>query len=367
VRIAVLAAVLALAGCGDDGGAVTDAAVSVDAPETLADADLSSGWKMTVPLPERVSNNAVAAVMTSQGCVLMTAMGIDFTREHPGIHRRVYTHLVGSGDWQQRDDVPANAGLVAASAVSLGGNIYVLGGYSVAPNGSETTSAGLYRLDPATGSWTTLAPLPVAVDDAVAVAWRDRWIVVVSGWSNTQPVDNVQLFDSQTGMWAQATAFPGAAVFGHAGAIAGDDLIVIDGVRALPGIGFADVNQTWRGRLDPQNPTQITWTDLGSHALPMRYRAAAGTLGNLVLFHGGTDDPYNFDGLSYATGNPSAPEAGTLVYDTSSEQFVDLGNATKPTATMDHRGLIECAGTVYTIGGMTAGPTVVDQVWRYRM
>jgi len=365
-RLFVIVSVIAVGACGDDDATTSDAAPVIDAVQTLNDADLSSGWKKIAELPERVANNAVAAVQTASGCMLMSAFGIDFTREHTGIHSRVFTHMVGSDSWEQQSDVPGDDGLLAASAVSMRGKIYVLGGYSVAPNGAEASFADLNVFDPATEMWTTLAPMPVATDDAVAVAWRDRWIIVVSGWSDTAPIDNVQLYDADTNMWAPATAFPGSAVFGHAGTIVGDELMIIDGVRSAGIGGFADVNQTWHAQLDNNNPTQITWTDMGTHDAPVRYRAAAGTLGDLMLFHGGTDDPYNYDGLSYDSGTASAPEATTLIYDTASDQFTTVANSTKPTATMDHRGLVECGGALYTIGGMTSGPTVTADVWRYR-
>ena len=73
-----------------------------------------------------------------------------------------------------------------------------------------------------------------------------------------------------------------------------------------PTASFPIVNQAWRGDMDPDRPGQITWTDLGEHPGPPRYRAAGGTAPDgTLLFHGGTDTPYNFDGLAYVGGQPS--------------------------------------------------------------
>jgi hypothetical protein len=163
------------------------------------------------------------------------------------------------------------------------------------------------------------------------------------------------------GAWTAAAPFPGVPVFGGAGAIVGDDLVLIDGV-ATSG-GFALVNQAWRARLDPSDPTAIAWTDLGEHPPPARYRAAAGAAAPQILFHGGTDDAYNYDGLSYASGQAAPPLSDTLAFDQSTGEFT-APLPDKPTATMDHRALVECGGGAYTIGGMVAGPAVTDAVWR---
>ena len=197
------------------------------------------------------------------------------------------------------------------------------------------------------------------IDDAVAVAWRDRYIVVVSGWSNRDNVDAVQIYDSTRNAWSMATPFPGTAVFGHSGAIGGDELIVIDGVERGTN-GFRLVNQAWRATLDAANPTRIAWTNLGGHPGLARYRGAGGTTDSGELwFHGGTDVPYNTNGLAYAGGAPAPPSGSTLVY---ADGFADHAVG-KSTATMDHRSLAKCGATLYLVGGMTAGPTVSAEVW----
>ena len=80
--------------------------------------------------------------------------------------------------------------------------------------------------------------------------------------------------------------------------------------------------------------------------------------------HAGTDDPYNYDGLSYDTARPSPPRADSLVL--GADGVVAGVLPAKPVATMDHRALVTCGGAAFTIGGMVAGPAVTDQVWRYQ-
>ncbi|HEX2570547.1 MAG TPA: hypothetical protein VH877_13410 [Polyangia bacterium] len=328
----------------------------------LAACDRPRTWENRVALPEPLTNNAVAAVAGPAGCTLYSAFGLDATRQRPGIHGRAFAWREGQAAWQALPDAP---GLprIATSGVALRGKFWVLGGYSIDVDDNETSHTELVVYDPASNAWSSVSPLPVAIDDAMAVAWRDRYIVVVSGWSNTRPVPNVQIYDADSDTWSAGTDFPGTAVFGGAAGLDGDDLYVIDGV-GLDTVQreFVIVNQTWRARLDPNNPTTIQWTSLGPHPGPARYRAAAGPAFGRVLFVGGTDNPYNYDGLSYDNNQPSAPLASLFGIDPRTGTFGAL--ETRPQATMDHRALVGCGDAVYTVGGMTTGPNVVNWVLR---
>jgi hypothetical protein len=243
--------------------------------------------------------------------------------------------------------------------------VFVFGGYDVATGGSETSHAEMSSLDLQSGLWKPEAPLPVAIDDAAAVVLRDRYIVVVSGWSNTAPVRAVQVYDALNGLWSHATPFPGTPVFGHAAAARGDDFVVIDGV-AQTAAGYAIVAQAWKGHWDPALPNQITWSALPAHPGRPLYRAAAiGPAAGALLFTGGTTDPYNFDGLSYRSKKPSQPEDLTLSYafEGISPGFRAL-TAIKPEPTMDHRALARCGSAGYSVGGMVRGATVTANVWK---
>lgn len=319
-------------------------------------------WQTRVALPEPIANNAVAAVSSPSGCTLYSAFGLNGTRQRTGIHNRAYAWREGQTAWQPLPDAP---GLprIATSGVGLRGKFWVLGGYSIDPNDNETSHTELVVYDPASNAWSSASPVPVPIDDAAVVAWRDRYIVVVSGWSNVRPVPNVQIYDAESNTWSPGTDFPGTSVFGQAGGLDGDDLYIIDGV-GIDAVRreFVLVNQTWRGRLDPNNPTTIQWTSLGQHLGPARYRAAGGAAFGRVLFVGGTDNPYNYDGLSYADSQPSPPLASQFGIDPRTGAFGTV--ETRPQATMDHRALVGCGDAVYTLGGMTAGPEVVNWVLR---
>jgi len=339
----------ALAACDDNAGAPADGA--------------ESGWLATSALPEPLANNAVTALEGPDGCTLVTATGIDGSLVAAGIHTHAWMLAPGADAWTALPETPGPA-RIAASAVALRGRVVVVGGYSVAAGGTETTHDIVTAWDPV-AAWTVVAPLPVPIDDAVALTWRDRWIVVISGWSNSAPVAAVQIYDADSETWSMAPPFPGVAVFGHAGAIAGDELLVVDGVGSSAG-GFVPVKQAWRGVLDPDRPTQITWTQLVDHPGPARYRAAAGTIAGRIVVHGGTDTPYNFDGRRYDNGQPALPLGTSFAFDPAGAGFVEDVPIKLP-ATMDHRGLVGCGELGHTIGGMTAGPTATQEVYTLRL
>ncbi len=355
-----LAALLAAGACGgggggDDGGGAGDGAPPVDGAG-------ASAWGAAPALPEPVTNNAVAALDDGDGCVLLSALGIDETLTAAGITARARTWRAGDGAWTELPDVPIDPPVIAASAVALRGHFYVLGGYSVAEGGDEASTTAVRVWQPGGDAWQEAAPLLTPIDDAVAVAWRDRWIVVVSGWSDTAPVADVQIYDADADAWVMATDFPGEPVFGHAGALAGDELVVVDGVGSGGIGGFALVAQAWRGRLDPDDPATIAWSELPAHPGPARYRAAAGALDDVILVHGGTDDPYNYDGLTYDAGEPAPPIATTIAYDVAAGDWSADALPAKTPATMDHRALASCGGALYTAGGMVAGPAATATV-----
>jgi hypothetical protein len=83
-------------------------------------------------------------------------------------------------------------------------------------------------------------------------------------------------------------------------------------------------------------------------------------LGGLALFVGGTENPYNFDGVGY-DGRPAEPVRQVLAYAFRASRWRNL--AAPPIPTMDHRTLGIAGGKVFLVGGMEEGQRVSDKVW----
>ena len=210
--------------------------------------------------------------------------------------------------------------------------------------------------------------MPVPVDDAVAVSFQERYIYLISGWHDLGNVNLVQRYDAQEDLWVQATPTPGRAVFGHAGGIVGNTIMYCDGVAIEPNIDrgrdFAATAECYAGIIDSEDTRRIDWRNIPPHPGPPRYRMAAAGIPhtNGIVFIGGSDNPYNYNGIGYDQ-EPSSPSSDALLYDLETGQWREP--RTTATATMDHRGLVEYQGQWITTGGMLHGQQVTDKVLGY--
>ncbi len=317
-------------------------------------------WRVGPHLPAPVTDNAVAALETERGATVLSFTGMDSTKQWNGVTDAVYRWDVSSDAWTEGAPVPGGGRLGSAARV-VRGRVYVLGGYTVDREGSRHSVPRVDIYDPASDSWSRGPDMPVAVHDAASGVWRDSLIVLVSGWHDSGDVDDVQWYDPGAGEWFAGTPVEGDAVFGMAGTVVGDHVVYTDGVVVRPGMdGFAMDTAAWAGEVDPDDPASISWRPLATHPGPVVYRAASGTLGALAVFVGGTDRPYDFNGIGF-DGTPSEPLRQVLEYSPASGNWRHL--PAPPIPTMDHRTLGVVGGTVYLVGGMEAHQRVSDKVW----
>ena len=325
----------------------------------------------TVPnLPEAVSNNAVASLQLDDITYVASFSGISSGLTHDDIHARTFVYRSDKAGWQRAPDVPGNAGRLAAVAIAVGRRMYVFGGYTVDEDGSEVSTPWVHAFDPLTMQFTQLAPMPVPVDDAVAVSYQDRYIYLISGWHDFGNVNLVQVFDTEANSWAQATPIPGHSLFGHAGGIVMNQILYCDGVTIKPNKAgpreFVASDECFLGVINEDHYRRIDWHPVDPHPGRARYRmAAAGdTAMNSIIFIGGSDNPYNFNGIGY-NGSPSEPSADTLVFDLDKRSWTE--NEGGPSPSMDHRGLVPIDGSWYTVGGMLDAQTVTGKVSLHRL
>ena len=169
----------------------------------------SSVKQQVVPaLPEAVSNNAVAQVKVGEQQVLLSFMGLGKGKTHEDVHNKAWSWTAGADQWQAIPPVPAEqplAGRLAAVAIGIGDQAYLFGGYTVAEDHTEVSATDSYRYDVAHEQYHLIADMPVAVDDSIALAYQNRYIYLVSGWHNSGNVNLVQVYDTETNEWQQAT------------------------------------------------------------------------------------------------------------------------------------------------------------------
>ena len=327
----------------------------------------------TEPMPtlqQPVSNNAVALVSTDEGVYLYSFLGLGSGKTWQDISSAAAVLNPGAKSWIELKPVPGTAGRLAASAVSAGGAAWLFGGYTVAADGSEESTAGVYRIRPGESQLQWVTDMPVPVEDSVVLVYQDRYIYLVSGWHDLGNVNLVQVLDTKTMLWSQATPWPGAPVFGHSGGISEAQMLLCDGVRIqYPADDspreFLSSNQCWSGRIDAENHRRIHWHSVTAHPGAGRYRmAATGDEKQRVVFAGGSGNPYNFNGTGY-NGVPAEAEKSVFSYSFTTGEWQQHGEL--PYGTMDHRGLPYANGWYYVVGGMQEKQTVVAEVYRFKI
>lgn len=343
-------------------GAALLSGCAAPADEKLATAEVAT-------LPAAVSNNAVALIERDDGATIYSFNGLFAGKTSKDVVRAAFACDLPPGVCREIAGPPVAEGRLASAATALGGKVYLFGGYSVGEDGSEVSTPEVLVYDPGTDGYERRADMPVPVDDSVAFAHAGRYIYLVSGWHDDGNVSLVQVFDTQEDRWFRASDYPGAPVFGHSGGAAGGRIVIADGVAVL-GVEngrrkYGAVADAWLGEIDADDPSVIAWRKLPPHPGGPLYRmAAAGEAQeNRVVFYGGADNPYNYDGVGY-DGVPARPSAKLFAFDFDANDWVDLGETDRPS--MDHRGLMISRGTFYIAGGMNSERAVSDAVVSFK-
>ena len=320
------------------------------------------------PLPVAVSNNAVASVRAGRREYVVSFNGLGAGKTHADTLASTFVYDSRSRSWTEADPVPGGVGRLASTAAAADGLIFVFGGYTVAEDGAEVSTPWTHAFNPRKRTFEERAPMPVPVDDAVAVTFDDRYVYLISGWHDLGNVNLVQRYDAREDQWVQATPIPGPAVFGHAGGIVGNTIVFCDGVAVSAHDerprDFVAVPDCFLGIIDDEDGRRIDWRSVDYHPGLPRYRMAAAGAAELngVLFVGGSENPYNYNGIGY-DGKPSEPAGNALLFeiDTQSWQMLEFEGE----ATMDHRGLVPFKGQWLTVGGMAADQRVTGRVISY--
>ena len=317
------------------------------------------------PLPVPVSNNAVAISHDGKDLQIFSFMGIGPKKTWDAITNSAYRLDLRTGKWTEVRPVPGVAGRLAASAIAFHEQVFIFGGYVVDGQGGETTVSDVNVYVPAENRYYRGADLPTPIDDSVVGVYRDRYIYLISGWSKTGAVRNVQVYDSDKDKWMEATPIPGTPVFGHAGGIVGDTIVYVDGAYKNPGGAnpkYVPSSECWMGKISKREITKIEWSKLPAHPGNARYRIAAGASEKegKIYFSGGTDNPYNYNGIGY-NGQPAEPSPVTFAFNVRKEQGETV-NENTPDPTMDHRGLLVTHRGLIVVGGMAKGQQVTPKV-----
>jgi N-acetylneuraminic acid mutarotase/glucose/arabinose dehydrogenase len=281
----------------------------------------SGSWTTRQPLPLQL--------LDAGGTALNGKLYVVGGKTASGPRRTLYVFDPAANTWTEGPSLPAAYPAVENPAVAAyDGKLYVFGGSTDAFAGAVTNAA---VFDPATSSWSMLAPLATGRGGASAQAVGDR-LYVVGGMDGTgSSLSSVEAYDPATNTWSAAasmstrrdnagTAVLGGKLYAFGGRIRNADGTTLNatlssverfdpatgawtsqapmptGRRTMAvGVlnGRAQVmggERTTDGGTFPQNeeydPVTDTWRPLTSMPTP-RHGAVAGTIAGVVYVAGG--------------------------------------------------------------------------------
>jgi len=318
-------------------------------------------------MPTAISNNAVCEGFIGNDAYVYSFAGIGAARNYTAINLKAFRYDVGANTWDTLPDLPDTLGKVAAAASRIGDIIYIIGGYHVFANGNEISSNRVHRYDIINNNYLSDgAPIPVPIDDQVQTVWRDSLIYIITGWSNTTNVPNVQIYNPSMDSWTTGTAVPNNNTFksfGASGTIVGDTIYYFGG--ASLGFNFPTQRFLRKGVIDPTQPDQIQWSSTLLDNSLQGYRMAATTSYNRAIWVGGSAITFNYNGIAYNGSGAVPPNGLSLHFDPSTSDWQTETGYAFP---MDLRGIGQLNDSTFILaGGMQTGPNTTAQTLRLRL
>jgi len=163
-------------------------------------------------------------------------------------------------------------------AVVLNGNIYTGLGKGKATNGQLTD---WWKYDPVGDVWTKVADYPQAAPAVGVFSINNKAYVGISVFNGYNYSDVFYSYNPATNTWSNVAPFPGAIAFGCASFNSPQYGYIIGGTQRMPN-GFVKVNDVWRF-----DPAKNNWKQIGSFPGTPRELAMGFTLNNKGYIVGG--------------------------------------------------------------------------------
>ncbi len=119
----------------------------------------------SIPVPH--ANNAVAQVSINGKTHIFSFAGLTKGKTWKDTSKQAFMFVEGEPAWRRLPDLPVKEGRLAASAQGVRGKVYIFGGYTVAKDGSEKSTAEVFRFDPKKKKYKRMKDMPTPVDDMV--------------------------------------------------------------------------------------------------------------------------------------------------------------------------------------------------------
>ena len=332
---------------------------------TIRSSQSSQSSQFPQQLPFPVANNAVAYVNNHGVHQFYSFNGLMTGKTYKDITNQAF---VWKGkQWHSLSIPDQHLPVLASTAVTVTNDVYLFGGYTVAADHTEKSVPNVWKINGETDLWDLMPPMPVPVDDTVALVYQDRYVYLVSGWHDVDNVNLVQVFDTEQQSWKQATEFPLPAVFGHAGAIINNQILICDGVKVVMNGNkkqFLPSSECGMGLINETNPLEIEWQKIAHHSGTAYYRmAAVSDYDRFMYFFAGSNNPYNYNGIGYDD-MASKPSADVRIYDVKN-QLWQIQRDVIP-GSMDHRSALLTPVGMAILGGLGPKQEVLNRITYYK-
>lgn len=299
--------------------------------QSLAQSSSDTDYKWSVDkvaeLPEPFTNGAVSLSSVGFETYIYVFGGVDSSLSSSGIHRRCYkVNITNPGDVKRLQDLPDTLGRIALSASRIKNKIYIVGGYYVFPDGSEKSSNLVHEFDILGDTFTSKnIVLPVPIDDHVQDVWRDSLLYIINGWYDSTNVRRTQIYNPVSNNWSIGTPYNSTMIptFGASGGINGDFIYIQGGARSDRN-AFPSISAYYKGTINPNFPSQISWQTKTSNDSVTSYRSAIvfdGSENPAII--GGCRRSYNYNARDYSTGALLKPLERSIVLDNSITTYDD--------------------------------------------
>jgi N-acetylneuraminic acid mutarotase len=251
----------------------------------------ADSWTTLAPLPESSSNTIGAAVIDGKiyrigwptcekydtetnNWITIASVPVDSGGTVVAYQNKIY--LIGGNPtqvydpvtdtWENRTSIPTKRMSLQANVVAE--KIYLIGGrmpaglYQIVPSSSNDV------YDPATDSWSQMAPIPVPVMGYASVVLDDKIYIISGGNTNSDclPTNLVQIFDPETNQWTNGTSIPNGVVY--AGAVATTGLFAPKRIYVIGGTTTAYDRSAYYNVIS-LNQVYDTETDTWTTGTPM--------------------------------------------------------------------------------------------------
>ena len=253
--------------------------------------------------------------------------------------------------WSTMTPVPTAIDWIDASVIQWNKKIYIFGGY----DGSAAHNYN-YIYDIAGDSWSNGANLPASLIAAGQVIYNDSLIYMLGGSTGSAPTTTVHIYNTYTDAWTTGTAMLAADQM-EGVAILGDTIWLVGGYD-----GSSLYSTLYLGVIDPTNCENITWT-------------AGKGLPDATCFNNGATQMYRLgSSYLYMVGGFLGTSVSSITnhaweYNVGLDTWISLPDYPMTITRNDFLVARDGADTmeIYVCGGDNSGSwTGTDQVWKLK-